>query len=92
VNAGLQHPPYVPATDVTTMILPYGASLGAALGYEPRGAVFCIAAGAYLSAKKAGMAFVSNAFKRSLGPVVVMLGGPSKPVEEVHTSSLYLSR
>jgi hypothetical protein len=51
------------------------------------GVVFCIAAGAYLSAKKAGMAFVSNAAYKSFGPVWLMDGGPSKPVEDVQTSS-----
>ena len=93
VKAGDQQPPYVPATGVTTMMLPYGASFGAALGYEPFvGLVFCIAAGAYLSAKKAGMAFVEKAARRSCGPVVVMLGGPRRPVEEVQMSRLFVGK
>jgi hypothetical protein len=70
------------------MMLPYGASFGAAFGYEPLGDVFCIAAGAYLSAKKAGMAFVSKAFNKSLGDVEVMDAGPRRPVLDVQISNL----
>jgi len=103
----------VPAVLVTTTILPYGASFGAALGYEPRGVVFLHRGGRVLmvvvstlfcvlqrgrkgagnftfNAKKAGIAFVSKTLSRSFGPVEVMLGGPSRPVEEVHTSRLHV--
>lgn len=45
-----------------------------------------MAAGAYLRAKKAGMAFDSKAARRSAGPVFVMEGEPRRPVEEVQTS------
>jgi hypothetical protein len=60
--------------------------LGAAFKYSPFGVVFCIAAGAYLSAKKAGVAFVSNAEVKSAGDVDVIEGGPKSPVDEVQTS------
>jgi len=68
------------------MILPYGASLGAALGYDPLGVVFCIAAGAYLSAKKAGMAFVSKALSKCAGEVAWIDGGPRCDVDDVQIS------
>lgn len=48
--------------------------------------VFCIAAGAHLRAKKAGIAFVSNAAYKSLGEVDLILGGPRRPVLDVQTS------
>jgi hypothetical protein len=60
--------------------------LGAALGYDPLDVVLRIAAGAYLRAKKAGMALLENAEIRSFGVVVVMEGGPRREVEEVHMS------
>jgi hypothetical protein len=45
-----------------------------------------MAAGAYLRARKAGMAFASNVARSAAGEVVDMLGGPRREVEECQVS------
>lgn len=47
-----------------------------------------MAGGAYLSAKKGAMLFVSKQRCRSAGPVCAMEGGPRMPDEVTHTSTL----
>lgn len=79
VNAGPQQPPYVLATELTTMIEPYAWSFGAAFGYEPFGVVLAMAGGAYFKAKKGAILFASNSLYRSAGVVSDIEGGPSRP-------------
>ena len=50
-----------------------------------------MAGGAYLSAKNGAMEFVSKHMRRSAGEVSAMEGGPSRPEEVTHTSSLQIS-
>jgi len=76
------------ATELTTIILPYFWSLGAAFGYACFGVVFAIAGGAYFSAKNGAIEFASKHFCRSAGVVASSEGGPSKPEEQTQTSSL----
>ena len=50
-----------------------------------------MAGGAYLSAKNGAIEFASKHMRRSAGEVSAMEGGPSRPEEVTHTSSLQIS-
>src|SRR3569833_1769343 len=88
VLQGPQHPPYVEARLLMTMMLPYFWLLGAALVYAPLPVSLAMAGGAYLRAKKGASECCSKHLCRSLGVVSAMEGGPSSPDEQTQTSSL----
>jgi hypothetical protein len=81
-------PPYVLATLLTTTILPYLWSFGAAFGYACLGVVFAIAGGAYFSAKNGAIELTSKHFCKSAGVVASRLGGPNNPLLHTQTSNL----
>ena len=81
-------PPYVLATELTTIMLPYLISFGAAFGYACFGVVFAIAGGAYFNAKNGAMEFASKHFCRSFGVVASRDEGPRSPEEHTHMSNL----
>ena len=76
------------ATELTTIILPYFWSFGAAFGYPCFGVVFPIAGGAYFSAKNGAIEFASKHLCRSAGVVASREGGPKSPDEQTQMSKL----
>jgi hypothetical protein len=74
------------ATELTTIILPYFISFGAAFGYSFLLVIFAIAGGAYFSAKNGAMLFASKHFCRSAGVVASSDGGPKRPDEQTQAS------
>ena len=76
------------ATELTTIILPYFWSFGAAFGYDCLDVILPMAGGAYFSAKKGAIEFASKHFCRSEGVVASSEGGPKSPEEQTQISSL----